>query len=938
MPDVFKWTPSESFVFGSSRRLAERPRRFRLSVALAGFALLMFSQSLLADTITFQLSPPTQAVTLGQTVSVDADISGIGAPGAQEVGSFDIFVQFDAALLSPAGITFGTELGDPNLFDALTASSFGAKFVEAAEVSLLSNADLDLLQPSTFTLATLSFTALSSGTASFVFLGGPIDNGDGDLIAGTKTVAPEPCSGLLVAVAFAALVWKARRRPATSVLALCAISTAGIGRAQPFTNGNFEQPGQKAIPQGQPFLTLNAGAKTIPGWQISAGDIDYMPASFWQPAGGQFSIDLNGFNTGSIFQAFDSKAGAKYQVSFCLAGDPNGGPNPKKMQVTAQTTDGKQSQGPTPYQFDASNTAAKNMGWVRKDLPFNGYDTTTQLTFASTIAGNFGPALDEVALQSPSEFKETPLAILVLKGVNIDNDVIADMVAEANKILKEQANTSLKIVYRERDLTNMTGDPPKQDGNLLQKNIAKFTAVLLQVVDEQVFKKGKGYTLLIANDITGAVGNANAIAFTPHSQTGDEPMTFLGYQSIQNAKLTAAQLGSTLAHEYAHYLTLAGAYTIDCGLSADTTGHHPSDKNNLMFPGSAARTGSMLTPHQKAEISRARSRLKGIAKTITNQSSVASLPSRTTSWTGNPGIVNLGYVNLDWGSVFIDFNNTVAELSIQFDGLFPLANVQTEYDFFVDTQNRSGTGQAPDVFSGADKIVRVRLNGVFPFDAISAYSADVLDVSSGTAVPLDSGFVDRLQNVADSEMAGQSIIADSVDVLLQRVPLALLGSLADQVPIGIRSVDVPTNTGDRVAFVFAYNPPPAPQVQMSPISGVTGDTIQLTGSLFPASTPVTITVDDTPATTANTGTDGSFAASFPFPAAAINCDVDGNGVVNILDINAILAARNTIENHFVTATTSTDLVRFDFSIFQRTVTANDARVCVLQCTKTNCAQ
>ena len=113
-------------------------------------------------------------------------------------------IGYDPTLLMPTSVTFGDLLGDPLLFQALTASNlaFAPNIVEAAEVSLLSNAQLDLLQAASFTLFTVDFQAIGNGTTSVQYAGGPIDDGNGNLLFGTKTIgpmiAPEPGSLVLL--------------------------------------------------------------------------------------------------------------------------------------------------------------------------------------------------------------------------------------------------------------------------------------------------------------------------------------------------------------------------------------------------------------------------------------------------------------------------------------------------------------------------------------------------------------------------------------------------------------------------------------------------------------------------------------------------------------------------------------------------------------------
>jgi hypothetical protein len=79
---------------------------------------------------------------------------------------------------------------------------FSPGMVEFAEISLLSPTELDALQTSAFSLGTLSFTALGSGTASFSFSAGVVDDGFGKKLAAIS----EPPPFLLLATALLALI------------------------------------------------------------------------------------------------------------------------------------------------------------------------------------------------------------------------------------------------------------------------------------------------------------------------------------------------------------------------------------------------------------------------------------------------------------------------------------------------------------------------------------------------------------------------------------------------------------------------------------------------------------------------------------------------------------------------------------------------------------
>jgi len=70
-------------------------------------SIVGFSGILAANTIHLTLVPLPQAVTAGQAVNLDVDISGLGNPPS--VGAFDLSVSFDPTLLAPAAtpVTFG---------------------------------------------------------------------------------------------------------------------------------------------------------------------------------------------------------------------------------------------------------------------------------------------------------------------------------------------------------------------------------------------------------------------------------------------------------------------------------------------------------------------------------------------------------------------------------------------------------------------------------------------------------------------------------------------------------------------------------------------------------------------------------------------------------------------------------------------------------------
>ena len=131
-------------------------------------------------------SPSSQAVNVGDEFNVDIVISDLFASdGSREiVSAFDLDVLYDSSLLNATTVTFGSSLGDPDpfLFEALFDSVLSLGRVDLAELSSLC-AEEDLTDPfcsfgpflvdlqpnASFTLATLSFEAISEGTSLLRF-------------------------------------------------------------------------------------------------------------------------------------------------------------------------------------------------------------------------------------------------------------------------------------------------------------------------------------------------------------------------------------------------------------------------------------------------------------------------------------------------------------------------------------------------------------------------------------------------------------------------------------------------------------------------------------------------------------------------------------------------------------------------------------------------
>lgn len=175
-------------------------------------------------------------------------------------------------------------------------------------------------------------------------------------------------------------------------VAMIGLAVAWPCLAAPFQNGSFENA---SVDPGGSFVTLADGSMQITGWTAISGDIDYIDL-YWVASNGARSLDLVGDqNVGGVEQTFDTVPGATYQVSFDLAGNPQGPPTIKPLKVSA----GAVVQN---YTFDTTGKTLSNMGWVTNQLTFTASGPTTTLSFISDTTGLgccYGAALDNVIVQ-----------------------------------------------------------------------------------------------------------------------------------------------------------------------------------------------------------------------------------------------------------------------------------------------------------------------------------------------------------------------------------------------------------------------------------------------------------------------------------------------------------------------------------------------------------
>lgn len=177
--------------------------------------------------------------------------------------------------------------------------------------------------------------------------------------------------------------------------------------AAEFINGSFEG-GTLTNPS---FATVAGGNSTsINGWVVTGNSVDYI-GSYWAAQDGLRSIDLNGNGLGGIQQTFDTVVGQLYNISFWLAGNTDGNPTTKSVQVGAGLAS-------SIFMFDTTGfSAPNNMGWKNYNFQFAATGTSTTLSFASLDPGSFGASLDNVSVSAVPEPATWAMMLLGIGGV-----------------------------------------------------------------------------------------------------------------------------------------------------------------------------------------------------------------------------------------------------------------------------------------------------------------------------------------------------------------------------------------------------------------------------------------------------------------------------------------------------------------------------------------
>ena len=85
-------------------------------------------------------------------------------------------------------------------------------------------------------------------------------------------------------------------------------------------NGSFEKP----VVQSGGFdnIPTDADSPVLTNWTIDSGNVDLLNSTYWNPADGDQSLDLDGFAPGTISQVVPTVVGQTYDVTFRYTANP----------------------------------------------------------------------------------------------------------------------------------------------------------------------------------------------------------------------------------------------------------------------------------------------------------------------------------------------------------------------------------------------------------------------------------------------------------------------------------------------------------------------------------------------------------------------------------------------------------------------------------------
>lgn len=183
------------------------------------FAVMLLGFSLNSQALTIDLIPSNTQVNLGDSLQVEAKISGLNSTTASSLGVYDLNLQFDASRFAFNSVTWGDSVKgnqlDINHFGSLQMiDSSNSGWLNLFELSFDDALDLENLQADSFTLFSLVFSSIATGNGYFELdinaVGDAYGNSLNPIVNNTDVnvaavAVPEPATNMLLFIGLLAL-------------------------------------------------------------------------------------------------------------------------------------------------------------------------------------------------------------------------------------------------------------------------------------------------------------------------------------------------------------------------------------------------------------------------------------------------------------------------------------------------------------------------------------------------------------------------------------------------------------------------------------------------------------------------------------------------------------------------------------------------------------
>jgi choice-of-anchor C domain-containing protein len=164
-------------------------------------------------------------------------------------------------------------------------------------------------------------------------------------------------------------------------------------------NGSFEE-GPTVPDDGVHNFPIEPGSTVFKGWLFKHGGGGPIHTARLPAADGKISWGLAWHpgteRPGAVSQAFKTKKGQTYRVSFWMSASVLGPPARKEIQISAA---GKS----TNFAFDTTGKTRADIGWVRKSWEFTAEDDQTTLEFTALTRTWDGALIDDVIVVAVNE-------------------------------------------------------------------------------------------------------------------------------------------------------------------------------------------------------------------------------------------------------------------------------------------------------------------------------------------------------------------------------------------------------------------------------------------------------------------------------------------------------------------------------------------------------